>query len=123
MTPTRRSSSRHLPAKSLLTALACAITVAAGPGEASAGGLLFVEYEAESDPPVNALRRAEDVAVSPDGTNLYTVDSMLDAIGVFTRNPATGELTFLESHQETPANSIGLAADRNDAEQFRARGN
>ncbi len=77
---------------------------------AHAGGLSFVEYE-----PVpggntnNALRAAEELVVSwPDGANVYTASVNEDSLGVFTRDPGTGALTFLEVEEDGVGGVDGL---------------
>ena len=42
---------------------------------------------------VRAIQSASDIAVSPNGDNVYVSSSTLDAIAAFDRNPSTGELT------------------------------
>jgi len=39
-----------------------------------------------------ALRSAQQVAVSPNGTSVYVTDSFTDSVAVFDRDPATGAL-------------------------------
>lgn len=40
-----------------------------------------------------ALRRADDIAISPDGRNVYAASASREAVVVFDRDPATGALT------------------------------
>lgn len=47
---------------------------------------------------VEGLDGPRDVQVSPDGQNVYVASLVDDAVAVFARDPATGELTFLEAH-------------------------
>ena len=77
---------------------------------AHAGGLSFVEYEAPPGGPMNnnALKDAEELAVSPDGANLYTASVNEDSLGVFTRDPGTGAITFLEVEEDGVAGVDGL---------------
>lgn len=76
---------------------------------AHAGGLSFIEYEPHPGGATNhAIRDAEDVAVSPDGSNLYTASVNENALGVFTRNPGTGAITFLEIEEDGVAGVDGL---------------
>jgi cysteine-rich repeat protein len=73
------------------------------------GGLSFVEYQAPPTGPTNeGLRNDEVMAVSPDGLNLYTASHSEDSIGVFTRNPTTGALTFLEVEEENVGGVDGI---------------
>src|SRR5688572_29241902 len=76
---------------------------------AAAGGLFFVEYEPEPPGSLNqALRNVNDVAVSPDGENLYTASQTEDSIGVFTRDLGTGAVTFLEVEEDGVGGVDGL---------------
>ena len=52
-------------------------------------GLAFVETEP-------TIGRIDDLAVSPDGGNLYAVSRLEDALEVFTRDVGTGELSPLQ---------------------------
>lgn len=58
---------------------------------AHAGGLSFVQRQTEG---------ARDLAVSPDGKNVYAAFGELD---VYTRNTTTGALTFLEREEDGAA--------------------
>jgi 6-phosphogluconolactonase (cycloisomerase 2 family) len=49
---------------------------------------------------VQGLQGASAVAISPNGDNIYAVGALDDAISVFSRNPQTGELAFVEVHQD-----------------------
>jgi cysteine-rich repeat protein len=92
----------------ILAVAAFVILTSARP--AAAGGLSFVEFDAP--PPGNtnnALKNVSDVAVSPDGANVYTASSNPeDSIGVFTRNLTTGALTFLEIKEDGVGGVDGL---------------
>jgi DNA-binding beta-propeller fold protein YncE len=72
---------------------------------ASTGALTFVEIEKDGVGGVDGLRSATDVAVSPDGKNVYAVGSMDYALVVFSRNATTGELTYL-THYTDGCNGI-----------------
>jgi 6-phosphogluconolactonase (cycloisomerase 2 family) len=74
------------------------------------GALTYVTSYVDTDPnslsdPISLLRRAEAVAVSPDGEQVY-VGSFDDlspfdeaALGVYARNASTGELTPVAAYQ------------------------
>lgn len=47
---------------------------------------------------VEGLDGPRDVQVSPDGQNVYVGSLVSDSVAVFDRDPASGELTFLEAH-------------------------
>lgn len=49
--------------------------------------------------PTNALFRPEEVAVSPDGTSVYVAAAFGDGVSWFSRNPATGLLTYQNFYQ------------------------
>ena len=66
----------------------------------TSGKLTFVEAFRNGAGVGNGLDGANSVAVSPDGGNVYvTAAGLSDAVTVFSRNPATGRLTYLEVHQ------------------------
>ena len=58
------------------------------PPRVHAGGLLLVETQPDG---------ARDLAMSPDGKNVYAANGALD---VYTRNTITGALTFLEREED-----------------------
>jgi 6-phosphogluconolactonase (cycloisomerase 2 family) len=49
---------------------------------------------------VDGLNSAVSVVVSPDGNNVYVAGNDDDAVAVFDRNSTTGELTFVEFHED-----------------------
>jgi DNA-binding beta-propeller fold protein YncE len=51
------------------------------------------------------LRRPTDLAISPDGSNVYVTTDGDDSLVVFTRSAATGELTLLEQHLDAAGNN------------------
>ncbi|MFC1563744.1 beta-propeller fold lactonase family protein [candidate division KSB1 bacterium] len=54
------------------------------------------------------LVNIEDVIVSPDGKHVYTVANTSDALTVFSRDPATGLLTFVTTITNTDIGGVGL---------------
>ena len=62
-------------------------------------GLLTSAGLFQASAPSQLLDGANEILISPDGLNLYVAASVDGAISVFTRNPATGALTFRASHQ------------------------
>ncbi len=60
------------------------------------GQLAFRQVITDSDTGIDGLRGARDVVISPDGEQVYVAGEHDDAIAVFTRDPSTGDLTFLE---------------------------
>jgi 6-phosphogluconolactonase (cycloisomerase 2 family) len=90
-----------------LAALAWAVLIAAQP--VAAGGLSFVEHH----PPVanQAIGDVTAIALTNLGTHLYTTSGSENAVGVYSRDPGTGALTFVESHVDTAAGTDdGLAS-------------
>jgi 6-phosphogluconolactonase (cycloisomerase 2 family) len=61
------------------------------------GVLTFVEAHKDGLNGVDELDGAISVTVSSDGKNIYVAAPIDDAVTVFSRNPTTGALTFLES--------------------------
>jgi uncharacterized repeat protein (TIGR01451 family) len=64
------------------------------------GALTFLEVELESDPTVDGLEGASGIAVSPDGRNVYATGESDGALVVFSRDAATGSLTFVEREKD-----------------------
>jgi DNA-binding beta-propeller fold protein YncE len=64
--------------------------------DSTTGALTFVEAEKEGVNGAAGLESVLSVAVSPDGSHVYTVggDDDYDAVSTFARDPVTGALTF-----------------------------
>jgi 6-phosphogluconolactonase (cycloisomerase 2 family) len=60
------------------------------------GLLTFVETQQDNVGGVDGLDNAVSVAISPNGASVYAVGESDDGIAVFSRNPVTGALTFVE---------------------------
>lgn len=60
------------------------------------GSLSYLERVTNGVDSVQGLDGISSIAISPDGTHLYAVGRIDDAIAVFERNPADGSLTFLQ---------------------------
>jgi len=88
----------------------------------------FIEAEVNLVSGVTGLRRARGVAVSVDGENVYlaggAAEAVDDSVAVFSRDDTTGELTFVESHQndvggvEGLATAFGVAVSPDDASVY-----
>jgi 6-phosphogluconolactonase (cycloisomerase 2 family) len=74
-------------------------TVSAFRRDQKDGSLSFVEAETEGVGEVEGLEDVRGLAVSPDGASLYATAYDGYAAAVFARDPATGELAFLESEE------------------------
>lgn len=64
---------------------------------ASTGELTPVQWQVDDLAGTDGLENASGVAISPTGTHVYAVGRGDGAIATFSRNPVTGELTFLDS--------------------------
>jgi len=73
------------------------------------GGLAFVERERDGLGDVTGLDGPEGIAVSPDGLHLYVAAVEGSAVVVFTRDPTTGGLRFVEAQQDNVGAVHGLA--------------
>ena len=73
------------------------------------GALTFVEFDADGAGGVDGLDGAEGARVSPDGKHVYVVSSVDSSIAAFSRNPATGGLTFVEFEDDGVAGVDGIA--------------
>ena len=77
-------------------------TLAVFARDASSGLLSFVEAEVNGQGGVQGLEEPIGVAVTPDGTGVYAVSyTQTGGVVAFQRDPATGRLTFVESHVST----------------------
>jgi 6-phosphogluconolactonase (cycloisomerase 2 family) len=78
------------------------------------GTLAFLEAIYDGVGGVDGLGGASGVAVSPDGDHLYALSNKSaasdddDALAVFARDPATGELTFVEAYFDDVGGVDGL---------------
>ncbi|MEM9328029.1 MAG: beta-propeller fold lactonase family protein [Bacteroidota bacterium] len=72
------------------------------------GALTFIEVVEDDVSGVNGLNGVRDVALSSDGSFLYTVGSIDDAVSAFSRNSSTGALTFLQTILDTDMGIDGL---------------
>jgi len=75
---------------------------------ATTGKLTFSEVQVEGDLGVNGLTGATSVRVSPDGEHLYVAGNYDDALALFSRNSASGALTFEETVYDGVAGVDGL---------------
>ncbi len=68
------------------------------PASTLANFLLFVGLYRDGDLSVDGLEEASGVAVSADGQYVYVAARTEDALAVFSRDEATGSLTFVEEY-------------------------
>jgi 6-phosphogluconolactonase (cycloisomerase 2 family) len=78
--------------------------------DATTGELTWIETETDGVGGIFGLANASDVTLSPDGLQVYATGEGGDGVVVFTRDPATGELTWLESEQDGVAGVDGIDA-------------
>ena len=74
-----------------------------------AGTLRKIEEEIDDVSPVDGLAGARAVAVAPDGAHVYAVGATDNAVSVFARDAATGELDFVEAQIDGTGGVEGLA--------------
>jgi 6-phosphogluconolactonase (cycloisomerase 2 family) len=67
---------------------------------ASTGALTFVEQQKDGIGGVDGLDFAREVAASPDGAHVYATGQSDSAVATFSREPATGALTFVEQDKD-----------------------
>jgi 6-phosphogluconolactonase (cycloisomerase 2 family) len=72
------------------------------------GQLSFVRVVRDHTGGIDGLDQVFSLAVSPDGKALYAVADADNAVTVFARNAATGELTFLQKFKERVDSVQGL---------------
>jgi 6-phosphogluconolactonase (cycloisomerase 2 family) len=76
--------------------------------DASTGSLDLVEVRKNRVDGVSGLFGATCVALSPDGLHLYVASFVDSAIAVFERDPTSGSLAFIESHENGENGVDGL---------------
>ncbi len=76
--------------------------------DAVTGRLTFTGSSVDGVGGVDGLDNCAGVAVSPGGEHVYAVGQTDDAVAVFARDPATGALTWVESHVDGVAGVDGL---------------
>jgi 6-phosphogluconolactonase (cycloisomerase 2 family) len=72
------------------------------------GELAFFQVISDTGSVVNGLDRARSVAISPDGHQVYVASMDADTLTVYDRNPNTGNLSFVEIHQDGVGGVSGL---------------
>jgi len=75
----------------------------------STGMLSFIELERQAVDGVDGLDGVQALAVSADGTHVYTAASNRSAVGVFDRDPDSGSLTFVQAQYDGVGTVDGLA--------------
>jgi hypothetical protein len=78
----------------------------------STGALTFVEQDRDGVGGVDGLLGARAVAPSPDGAHVYTAALSDNAIATFSRDGATGALTFVEQNKDGVGGVDGLEGAR-----------
>ena len=76
--------------------------------DGSTGALSYGGMVQDGVDDVDGLDGARAVAVSPDGRYVYVASQWDDAVAVFSRDGATGELTFLEACKDADPGTDGL---------------
>ena len=74
------------------------------------GELTYVTMYKDGQNGVDGLDGPEHAAISPDGKNLYVGAYFGHALTVFSRDESTGELSFVEYHQDDTDGVDGLSA-------------
>ena len=69
----------------------------AASGQSGWQTLDFVQVVWDTDPGVDGLEGSRSVALSPDGKHVYVAGFVDDAVAVFGRNLASGQLTFVDA--------------------------
>ena len=82
--------------------------VAAFSRDPGTGLLTFIEQHTDNSNGVDGLDGAAALSLSPDGKHLYVAGRNDDAVAVFSRDPATGSLTFVELQKDGVGGVDGL---------------
>ena len=73
------------------------------------GVLTFLEVQTDNIGGVSGLLGVAGVTLSPDGKTLYALSNDDDAVVVFSRDLATGALTFVEIQEDGTSGVVGLS--------------
>lgn len=76
--------------------------------DTSTGRITYVGEQRDGSGDVNGLNGARGVAISRDGRNVYVAGYFDDAVAVFARDPATGDVTFVEAKLDNTLGTDGL---------------
>lgn len=76
--------------------------------DADSGALALLEAQKDGVGGVDGIAYASALVISPDGAHVYVAGARDDAVAAFSRDPATGALTFLEAQMEGTAGVEGL---------------
>jgi 6-phosphogluconolactonase (cycloisomerase 2 family) len=93
----------------IVAALALLVVVGAGVAHAAPGSLAFVEQDRDGADGVTGLSLATGVAVSPDGSSVYTA-AFSGSVAAFSRDPATGALSFVEAETDGAGGVNGIGS-------------
>jgi len=74
----------------------------------ASGELTYLQTLQDGQGGISGLRGGTGAGVSPDGLNVYGVGILDNAISAFSRNPMTGELTFIDSYADGAGGVDGL---------------
>ena len=74
--------------------------------DAVSGALTFVQAKLDGKGPVNGLDGAEGIAISPDGAYVYVAGRNDDSLAVFSRDAATGALTYVQIQRDGYAGGV-----------------
>lgn len=83
-------------------------TLAVFARQSNTGVLSFVEVHQDDTAGVDGLYGANSVVISTDGDHLYVSGEYDNAVGVFARSSATGQLNFVEMQQDFYEDTEGL---------------
>jgi len=84
--------------------------VAAFTRDSGTGALTWIEAEVDGSGGVDGLDGVEALAISHDGATLYAAGLLDNALAVFSRNGATGALSFVEVHTDGGLSGIHSVA-------------
>src|SRR5881628_2053132 len=74
--------------------------------DSATGALTFVEMQKEAVGGVDGLTGADGIAISPDGAYVYVAGRNDDSLAVFSRDAATGALTYVQIQRDGYAGGV-----------------
>jgi 6-phosphogluconolactonase (cycloisomerase 2 family) len=72
------------------------------------GTLTFIDLYQDGVGTIDGLAGAQDLAMSPDGSNVYVTGANEHALATFSRNATTGALTFVDVEKDGVGGADGL---------------
>jgi 6-phosphogluconolactonase (cycloisomerase 2 family) len=77
----------------------------------NSGRLTFIEFEQHRDGADDGLYKPDYLSITPDGKHLIVTSYNRDSLAVYSINPTTGQLDFVDYHQIDRPSSANISPD------------